>query len=204
MANRIKEFTQTAQRLTRNPLGIIALFLVLVYGMAALVAAASGLDPGQRQIIVWFLVIFPGLVLIVFFRLVTKHHDKLYAPSDFADEANFMRALEAGLDRSSKFGNLQNRTESIRKQIEEQPLYRYTKLSEVAKRLILTTNKQKSVDLLDFSEQGKFQLDELKSQAKILAEDYRWITIEGDNVRITDKGKGDLATFTEFVYARFR
>ena len=204
MADRIKEFGPIAQRLARNPLGIIALFLVLVYGMAALVVGASSLDPSQRQIIVWFLVIFPVLVLIAFYRLVTKHHNKLYAPSDFADEANFMRALETGLERSSKFSNLENLTENIRKQIEEQPLYRYTRLSEAGKRLILMTNKRKSVDLLTFSEEKKLQLDELKTQARILAEDYGWTNIEGDIAKITEKGKVDLTTFEDFVYGRLR
>jgi len=204
MTDRIKEFSQTVQHSARNPLGIIALFLVLVYGMAALVVGASGLDPGQRQIIVWFLVIFPILVLAVFYRLVTKHHNKLYAPSDFADEANFMKTLEAGLERSPKFSNLENSTENVRKQIEEQPLYRYTRLSEAGKRLILMTNKRKSVDLLTFSEEKKLQLDELKTQAQILAEDYGWINIEGDIAKITEKGKVDLTTFEDFVYGRVR
>lgn len=35
----IKSFGQTAKGLARNPLGIIALFIVLVYGVAGLVTA---------------------------------------------------------------------------------------------------------------------------------------------------------------------
>jgi hypothetical protein len=78
-----------------NPLGIIALFIVLVYGIAALVLAASAdnLAPDERLPLVWFLVVFPGLVLGVFYRLVSKHHVKLYAPEDFRDENGFFRAL---------------------------------------------------------------------------------------------------------------
>lgn len=81
--------------MTRNPLGIIALFIVLVYGIAALVLGYSSpnLQAAERQPLVWFLVAFPVLVLAVFYRLVTGHHVKLYAPHDFPDAEGFFRAL---------------------------------------------------------------------------------------------------------------
>ena len=37
------------------------------------------------MLLVLFLVSFPVLIMSVFYRLVTKHHTKLYAPSDFLD-----------------------------------------------------------------------------------------------------------------------
>ena len=95
MGSPLQEFGATAQKLARNPIGIIALFIVLVYGIAALVLGASGtiLDPSQKSILVWFLVIFPCLVLAAFLWLVSSHHTKLYAPSDFHDDAGFLRTL---------------------------------------------------------------------------------------------------------------
>ena len=95
MASLLQDFGQTAQRLARNPLGIIALFIVLVYGIAGLVLGVSlgDLDPSERQALVWFLVVFPVVVLAVFYRLVTAHHVKLYAPRDFLDAEGFFRAL---------------------------------------------------------------------------------------------------------------
>ncbi len=91
----LQEFGQNAQRLARNPLGIIALFIVLVYGIAGLVLGVSAgkLDPSERQPLVWFLVVFPVVVLAVFYRLVAAHHVKLYAPNDFPDAEGFFRAL---------------------------------------------------------------------------------------------------------------
>ena len=60
-------FDQTAKGLARNPLGIIALFIVLVYGFAALITAfASSLTTAERLPLIWFLVIFPVLVLVAF------------------------------------------------------------------------------------------------------------------------------------------
>lgn len=95
MPSLLQDFGHTAQRLARNPLGIIALFIVLVYGIAGLVLGVSSgnLEPSERQPLVWFLVIFPVVVLAVFYRLVTVHHVKLYAPHDFPDAEGFFRAL---------------------------------------------------------------------------------------------------------------
>ena len=53
-----KSFGDTAQGLARNPLGIIALFIVMVYGFAAMATAFAGsFTPGERQPLIWFLVI---------------------------------------------------------------------------------------------------------------------------------------------------
>jgi CheY-like chemotaxis protein len=92
----VKSFGETARGLAKNPLGIIALFIVLVYGFAALVTAFSGsFTPSERLPLIWFLVIFPVLVLIVFTALVIWHSNKLFAPSDFRNEDNYVRMLTA-------------------------------------------------------------------------------------------------------------
>lgn len=191
--NKVAEFS-------RNPLGIISLFLVLVYVMAGIVAGTSVLDSYQRQIIIWFLVLFPVLVLLAFYLLVTKHYSKLYAPSDFSDETNFMRTFERGIENSPKIKSLENLTAYIRKEIEEQPLYRYTKLSEAGKRIVLRAERKETFDLTTFLKE-EFQLKELESQARILV-DYGWINIEGTTIKITNKGKDELATFVDLCYAR--
>ena len=88
-----KDFGETAIKLARNPLGIIALFQVLIYGIAGYVTAKVDTNnPNLLIPLVWFLVIFPIIVLVVFAYLVIAHHEKLYAPSDFTDEENFMRS----------------------------------------------------------------------------------------------------------------
>jgi hypothetical protein len=87
------DFNRTAVRLSRNPLGIIALFIVLVYGMAALVLAQAQFASAERLPLVWFLVAFPPFVLAAFVYLVACHHTKLYAPADFRNDDNFLSAL---------------------------------------------------------------------------------------------------------------
>lgn len=100
MSNPIKDFGSVAQGLAKNPLGIIALFIVLIYGFACLVAGASGqLQSGERAPIIWFMVLFPVLVLGVFSWLVSAHHKKLYAPSDFKNEDHFLEAVKPELNQ---------------------------------------------------------------------------------------------------------
>ena len=88
----LSSFGQTAKSLAHNPLGIIALFIVLVYGVAGLVTAfSSSLTVSERLPLIWFLVIFPIIVLIVFAWLVSKHSGKLFSPRDFKDEKNYVK-----------------------------------------------------------------------------------------------------------------
>jgi len=92
MSNPIQSFGKIARGLAHNPLGIIALFLVLVYGLASQVTVFAGsFTSPERLPLIYFLVFFPVLVLFVFAWLVSCHHRKLYAPSDFKDEENFVK-----------------------------------------------------------------------------------------------------------------
>ncbi len=87
-----KSFGETAKSLARNPLGIIALFIVLVYAVAALVTAFAGsFTAAERLPLIYFLICFPILVLGVFAWLVSKHSGKLFAPSDYRNEENYVK-----------------------------------------------------------------------------------------------------------------
>jgi Holliday junction resolvase-like predicted endonuclease len=79
----------------RNPLGIVALFISLIYGMSALLLGTSinALSPINQTILVIFIVTFPFVVLGVFGWLVARHHMKLYGPSDYRTDKSFLDAL---------------------------------------------------------------------------------------------------------------
>lgn len=101
----LKTFGDTAKGLARNPIGIIALFIVLIYGFASLVVGFSGnLTPAERLPIVWFLVFFPIIVLAAFTWLVSQHHTKLYAPSDYKADDAFIRASQSSLEAAVSLG----------------------------------------------------------------------------------------------------
>jgi len=62
----------------RNQLGVIALLIFLIYALASSVIGFSGhIEPAQKWPLVWFLVVFPLLVLGIFGWLLSRHHGKL-------------------------------------------------------------------------------------------------------------------------------
>lgn len=90
-----KTFFQSAKSLAGNPLGIIALFIVLVYAVASIVISLADARFYQNPYhpAVLFLAFFPILVLAAFTHLVAYHHRNLYAPHDYADEKHFAHGL---------------------------------------------------------------------------------------------------------------
>jgi len=115
MSSKFENFSSASQKLSRNPLGILALFILLVYGMASLVTGLGNLNDASEKLITYFLVSFPILVLFIFYILVTKHHDKLYAPSDFSNQNHFKEILELQLEVSKKsdMGGLNNQDGNV-------------------------------------------------------------------------------------------
>ena len=109
--NFLRSFSDAAGKLSRNPLGIIALFIVLVYGMASLVTASIG-SSGSSELnyLIYFLIFFPVLVLAAFLWLVSQHSDKLYGPGDFTNEDNFM-ALRIAASLGVASAKLENEAE---------------------------------------------------------------------------------------------
>ena len=109
MNDPVRSVGEIAGKLARNPLGIIALFIVLIYGLATATTIYTGnLTPSERLPLTWFLVLFPVLVLLLFVHLVIHHSDKLYGPSDFRDEANYMQLKTAALLRVAAIAKNQN------------------------------------------------------------------------------------------------
>lgn len=86
----------SAKSLARNPLGIIALFIVLVYAVASIVITMAKAEfyANPFHPAVLFLTAFPILVLLVFTYLVIRHHRNLYAPEDYKDQRDFFFGME--------------------------------------------------------------------------------------------------------------
>jgi hypothetical protein len=97
MSEEVGRFVKESARLTRNPLGVVGLFIALVYGIAGLVLGVSAryLSGSERLPLIWFLVLFPFVLLAAFYVLVSRHHAKLYAPQDFYDKEGFFRTQTA-------------------------------------------------------------------------------------------------------------
>lgn len=71
----------------RNPLTVIAIF--------AAVAEVSGvgvlpfISPENQAVYIWFLMLFPVILVVVFFLTLNFNQRVLYAPSDWKDERHF-------------------------------------------------------------------------------------------------------------------
>ena len=91
--------------LTRNPLGILALFIFFMHSISTLAIWSDQLSMDQRNILVWFVVLYPCLVLATFFRLVAYHHEKLYAPNDFQKDSSFLKTVRMSVsDQKTELG----------------------------------------------------------------------------------------------------
>lgn len=97
-------FEEAAVKLSQGPLGIIALFIVLIHGFASLVLGFSyNLGEANRSILVWFVVLFPTLVFTIFAWIVSTRHYTLYHPGAFRNEKLFRELAygRASLDRQA-------------------------------------------------------------------------------------------------------
>lgn len=72
-----------------NPLTIIAIFAALAEVSGTIVLPF--LKVGSQDLYVWFLMIFPTILIFLFFLTLNFNHKVLYAPSDFQDEGNFIK-----------------------------------------------------------------------------------------------------------------
>ena len=71
-----------------NPLTLIAVFAGLAE-VAATVALPM-LDGHVQAVFIWFVMLFPVLLVVLFFITLNFNHRVLYAPSDFANESHFL------------------------------------------------------------------------------------------------------------------
>ena len=80
----------------RNPLGIIAMFVTFIDGIAGLVISVNFVNlhgAWERQPLIWFIVLFPVLILIVFAHLVIKYPQNLFGPGDFNNQELYLKAI---------------------------------------------------------------------------------------------------------------
>jgi hypothetical protein len=94
MTVRASSIARTAAVLSRNPLGLLALCLVIGEAIASIfLLHPGGLHGPERVLLCLFVVAYPPCVVAAIYRLVSRHHTKLYAPADFRDERCFLEVL---------------------------------------------------------------------------------------------------------------
>ncbi len=149
------EFLSNIKNLTRNPLGIIALFVSMIYGFSCLVLSTSitNLEYAYERLpLIWFVIIFPIIILAAFIYLVIFHHEKLYSPSDFRDYDSFIQTI----DENKRIKRIQDEVKSLEtspksEDFSEKDNSDVTKLSE----------NSKNQDTVDGSQSSDITVSEL-------------------------------------------
>lgn len=80
-------------RKANNPINMIAVFGLLVEAIAVASLSSSAINQDQLTFIVWFIIIFPLLLLTCFMFLVINHPGKLYSPMDYKNSQDFMDVI---------------------------------------------------------------------------------------------------------------
>lgn len=77
----------------RNPLSVIALFVLLVEAIAT-VTLIQVQDEMQIALpLVWFIVLFPTMIALLFFSTLWWRHQFLYAPTEYRSDESFLTAM---------------------------------------------------------------------------------------------------------------
>jgi hypothetical protein len=114
--NPMTNFMEKTKGLTKNPIGIIALFISLIYGFACLVLSTSlsNLQGQEERLpLIWFIILFPVVILIGFIYLVVCHYEKLYAPSDWKNEENFINVFMGNKEVPSDLEKVNDKLKSL-------------------------------------------------------------------------------------------
>jgi len=75
-----------------NPLSVIGIFSTLTEVVGATVLPF--LSERNQNIFIWFIVIFPVLLVGLFFLTLFLKHNVLYAPGDFREDKTYLDALK--------------------------------------------------------------------------------------------------------------
>jgi len=77
----------------KNPLSVIAIFAGIAEISGTMVL--PHINPANQALFIWFLMLFPFTLVVLFFITLNWNYKVLYAPSDFQDEGNFVNLQQA-------------------------------------------------------------------------------------------------------------
>jgi hypothetical protein len=98
----------------RNPLTIVALFAGLAEVFSCL--ALPRLTPDLQSLFIWFVMLFPSVLVVLFFATLNWNHKVLYAPSDFKSDESFLRTFRQDAERIRS--DIRAEGESVRRSAE--------------------------------------------------------------------------------------
>lgn len=164
-----------------NPLTIIAIFagLAEINGTVVIGLVAQPL----QETFLWFIILFPTLLVIAFFFILYIKPYVLYAPSDFNDETNFLEInnRHGGKQQINKFA----KEENIQDLLDYGANFELVKENE--NRIILDlTNRGVPIDIED--QIVKILIRQLAASQGLLWFEQTYSSIFGSQLQILDEG----------------
>ena len=84
----------------KNPLTVVAIFAGIAEVSGTIVLPF--ILPANQVTFMWFLMVFPTLLVAIFFLTLNFNHAVLYAPSDFRDDQAFLDALKGIVSKETE------------------------------------------------------------------------------------------------------
>ncbi len=106
-----------------NPLTIIAIFAGLAEVVSTVALITVSIE--VQVILVWFVMLFPLFLAVLFFVTLNFNPQVLYAPSDFQNEENFLNVLRNKKSLEVSFSKLNEELESSTDKILETIISRF-------------------------------------------------------------------------------
>lgn len=206
----LNDFMNNTKGLTRNPLGIIALFVSLIYGFACLVLSTSISNlvaNNERLPLIWFIIIFPIIILIAFIYLVVNHHEKLYAPGDFRGDDAFIQTIDENKRRQriqEEVENLEASPKSDETEQKEDSKENLTNESSQPEKIEVKTKTPNVPDselIQMYTNSEKWSINELSLKYKVPLKAQVKLRTQNDNIELD--GYGIDATSTYIVEVKF-
>lgn len=169
-----------------SPLKIIALMI----GLCEIGFGILSTTNTTQTIIIWAMIGLPFIVVLLFFLILFKKPNNLYAPADFEDQKDFL-TLRSKID-----------------DIEKNSFIRYSNLEEPAIRLFLSayyglknTNSEKTKqEQWDYLIK-EFGAEELSKALNQLVK-YEWLSVQEQPFALTKEGEKAHKVLKQFVYGR--
>ncbi|ADP99403.1 hypothetical protein ABWH88_12990 [Marinobacter adhaerens] len=105
-------------RTVSNPLTIIAIFSALAEIAGTITVGL--ISPDLQKIFIWFVMLFPLIIVMIFFLTLNFNPKVLYAPSDFKDEENFLTSIQGKYLTRSAFQAIEEKVEVTKNEIEKE------------------------------------------------------------------------------------
>lgn len=136
----------------KNPLTIIAFFAGLAEVSGTIVLPF--LSPNIQGTYIWFLMLFPSLLVVSFFFILYNKHYVLYAPSDYRDDRSFTQLYENDYNEDKNLILISKIKESIEEGLDNIK-NSLINTENTSKETISETVEKSSIDSLILAERSK-------------------------------------------------